>query len=148
MSLGLKEVNNMFIIGMFIVLMVCLLAFIVGNAIGNKRIKQQEKEIELIQLQNDLEKERLKNELTHKKELQQVGEKLISDEKYYMNGLQEEISRIEKNLSDLELKQVPTREQLDTWLFMMKAENAISNQQASEIMRLYDVKRIYPESKV
>ena len=138
----------MFIIGLLLVLMVCLLTFIVGNAFGNKRLKQQEREIELIQLQNDLEKERLKNELTHKKELQQVGEKLIADEKYYMEGLQEEISRIEKNLSDLELKQVPTREQLDTWLFMMKSENAMTNQQASEIMRLYDVKRIYPETKV
>lgn len=138
----------MFIMGMFLVLLVCLLAFIVGNAFGNKRLKQQEREIELIQLQNDLEKERLKNELLHKKELQQVGEKLIADEHYYMEGLQEEISRIEKNLSDLELKQVPTREQLDTWLFMMKAENAMTNKQASEIMRLYDVKRIYPESKV
>ena len=138
----------MFIIGLLLVLMVFLLVFIVGNAFGNKRIKQQEIEIELIQLQNDLEKERLKNELTHKKELQQVGEKLIADEHYYMNGLQEEFARIEKNLSDLELKQLPTREQLDTWLFMMKAENAMSNQQASEIMRLYDIKRIYPESKV
>ena len=65
-----------------------------------------------------------------------------------MEGLQEEIARIEKNLSDLELKQIPTREQLDTWLFMMRSENAMTNQQASEIMRLYDVKRIYPETKV
>ena len=138
----------MFIIGLLLVLMVCLLVFIVGNVFGNKRIKQQEREIELIQLQNDLEKERLKNELSHKKELQQVGEKLIADEKYYMNGLQEEIARIEKNLSDLELKQIPTREQLDTWLFMMRSENAMTNQQASEIMRLYDLKRIYPETKV
>ena len=138
----------MFIFGIFLVLLICLVVFLIGNHFGNKRLERQEREIELIQLQNDLEKERLKNELSHKKELQQVGEKLISDEKYYMNGLQEEISRIEKNLSDLELKQVPTREQLDTWLFMMKAENALTNQQASEIMRLYDIKRIYPETKV
>ena len=138
----------MFIIGMFLVLLICLVVFLTGNHFGNKRLERQEREIEIIQLQNDLEKERLKNELSHKKELQQVGERLISDEKYYMEGLQEEITRIEKNLSDLELKQIPTREQLDTWLFMMQADNSITHKQASEIMRLYDIKRIYPESKV
>ena len=138
----------MFIIGMTTVLIICVLTFLVGNAIGNKRIKQQEREIELAQIKNDLEKERLKNELAHKKELQQVGEKLIADEHYYMNGLKEEIARIEKNLAEIELKQIPTREQLDTWLFTLKAGNAITNKQANEIMRLYDVRRIYPETKV
>lgn len=138
----------MFAMGLIAVFAVCGGVFLLGTLIGNKRLEQQEREIELIQLQNELEKQRLKNELQHKKELQQVGENLIKNEEYYMNGLKEEIQRIEKNLNELELRQIPTREQLETWLFLLKSENMISNQRANEIIKLYDIRRIYPESKV
>lgn len=138
----------MFAIGLIAVLAVCGGVFLLGTLIGNKRIEQQERELEIVRLKNELEKQRLENELHHKKELQKVGEKLIKNEEYYMNGLKEEIERIEKNLYELELNQIPTREQLETWLFLLKSENMISNQRANEIIKLYDIRRIYPESKV
>ena len=138
----------MFAMGLIAVFAVCGGVFLLGTLIGNKRLEQQEKELELIRLKNELEKQRLENELYHKKELQKIGEKLIKDEEYYMNGLKEEIERIEKNLNELELNQIPTREQLETWLFLLKSENMITNERANEIIKLYDVRRIYPESKV
>ena len=77
--------------------------------------------------------------------LQQSKNKLEDE---YINKLLKQKSKLEKELHELQSNNYPTREQLDNWIFSMQAQNKLSNREANRIMKIYDIKGIYPPGKL
>lgn len=120
---------------------------LIGSYLGDWRLERMEKEQYLMEREEALKRDALHHELAVKRETVELGEKLIADEHYYMDGLREEVERLENELKNLEEKQIPTREQMDSLLFFLKAENKISNNEALHFMKLYDARNVYPTLK-
>lgn len=144
----------MFFIGLIFIIAALLILAVVAWMYGTIYSYFQERKFDREQQARIDEQNAIERELDQKRELLAVAQETaeltrnqLTDEQHYIDGLKKETERIERNLQRLEEQQIPTREQLDTWLFLLKADNRLTNKQANEIMRLYDVKQLYPKVK-
>ena len=145
----------MFFFGLLLVILFSALIIIIFQWLGNRTYSIRQKQQELDDYAYKQREYQLLKELDHQQaqldiatnmvNLQQSKNKLEDE---YINKLLKQKSKLEKELHELQSNNYPTREQLDNWLFTMQAENRLSNHDANRIMKIYDIKGIYPTGKL
>lgn len=145
----------MFFFGLFLVILFSILIITVFQWLGNRTYTINQKQQELDDYAYKQHEKHLLKELEHQQAQLDIANNMINLQKTknkleddYINKLLKEKTRIEKELHELQSNNYPTREQLDNWLFTMQAQNRLTNLEANRIMKIYDIKGIYPTGKL
>lgn len=145
----------MFFFGLNLVILVSVLIIIIFQRLGNRTYTIRQKQQELDDYNYKQCEHQLLKELDHQQAQLNIANNMVSLqqsknklEDEYINKLLKQKSKLEKELHDLQANNYPTREQLDNWLFTMQAQNRLSNHDANRIMKIYDIKGIYPTGKL
>lgn len=145
----------MFFTGLLLLCFILIFIFLVSYWLGERRCKQNELLIKQEKDLQSLEESKIKDEIAFKDELIERAEYFVNLQENknkleleYINDLKQEKIKLEKELEDTRNNMIPTREQLDTWLFTLQADNRLSNKECQKIIKLYDIKRIYPGGKL
>ena len=145
----------MFFTGLLLLCFIIIFLFLISYWLGERRWKQNEL---LLKQEKDLQslaESKIKDDIAFKDELIERAEYFVNLQENknkleleYINDLKQEKIKLEKELKDIHNNMIPTREQLDTWLFTLQADNRLSSKDYQKIIKLYDVKRIYPGGKL
>ena len=145
----------MFFFGLFLVILFSILIITIFQWLGNRTYTINKKQQELDDYAYKQHEQQLLKELDHQQAQLDIANNMVNLqhsknklEDEYINKLLKQKSTIEKELHDLQSNNYPTREQLDNWLFTMQAQNRLSNHEANRIMKIYDIKGIYPPGKL
>ena len=145
----------MFFFGLFLVILVSVLIIIIFQSLGNRTYNINQKKQELDDYAYKQHEQQLLKELDHQQAQLDIANNMVNLqhsknklEDEYINKLLKQKNTIEKELHELQANNYPTREQLDNWLFTMQAQNRLSNHEANRIMKIYDIKGIYPPGKL
>lgn len=130
-----------------VVAIIMVLSYFTGSLEGEKIESRNEQLV----LEEEAHERMLRRELEHKNKIIEQADYLIESQKQrdfseqqYLKQLMVERNRVEQEIIAMEKSKLPTREQMDNWVFAMQAENKMSNKASNQIMRLYDTRHIYP----
>lgn len=145
----------MFFFGLTLVVLFSVLIIIIFQWLGNRTYTINQKQQELDDYSYKQQERQLLKELDHQQAQLDIANNMVNLqhsknklEDEYINKLLKQKSKLEKELHELQANNYPTREQLDNWIFTMQAQNRLSNHDANRIMKIYDIKGIYPPGKL
>lgn len=145
----------MFFFGLTLVILSSVLIIIIFQYLGNRTYTIRQKQQELDDYAYKQHEQQLLKELDHQQAQLDIANNMVNLqhsknklEDEYINKLLKQKSKLEKELHELQSNNYPTREQLDNWIFTMQAENRLTNHEANRIMKIYDIKGIYPTGKL
>lgn len=145
----------MFFFGLVLVILVSALIIIIFQYLGNRTYTIRQKQQELDDYNYKQQERQLLKELDYQQAQLDIANNMVNLhqsknklEDEYINKLLKQKSKLEKELHELQANNYPTRKQLDNWLFTMQAQNRLSNHEANRIMKIYDIKGIYPTGKL